>query len=118
MSSQKVSGEQQEHSMLSGLEAGFEFNRRNFDNPRLEWRRLFSEVLGTFLLVLAGAGGGGVNAGSNGQNSPAAAGNPPGPTVLAGILFLGAVARADLHPCGRNAVCVRAHFPLERGPCY
>ncbi len=62
MSSQKVSGEQQEHSILSGLEAGFEFNRRNFDNPALEWRRLFSEILGTFLLVLAGAGGSVVNA--------------------------------------------------------
>ena len=52
MSSQKVSGNQKEHSILSGLEAGFEFNRRNFDNPALEWRRLFSELLGTFLLVL------------------------------------------------------------------
>jgi aquaporin Z len=25
---------------------------RDFDDPRQEWRRLFSEVLGTFLLVL------------------------------------------------------------------
>ena len=29
-----------------------------FENPRLGYRRLFSEVLGTFLLVLAAAGGG------------------------------------------------------------
>jgi hypothetical protein len=28
----------------------------DFDNPALEWRRLFSEILGTFLLVLAGVG--------------------------------------------------------------
>jgi aquaporin Z len=28
----------------------------DFDDPALEWRRLFSEILGTFLLVLAGAG--------------------------------------------------------------
>ena len=58
MSSQKVSGEQQEPSVLTSLETGLEFTQRNFDNPALEWRRLFSEVLGTFLLVLVGAGGG------------------------------------------------------------
>ena len=29
----------------------------NFDDPRQEWRRLFSELLGTFFLVLAAAGG-------------------------------------------------------------
>ena len=30
---------------------------KDFDDPRLEWRRLFSELLGTFFLVLVGAGG-------------------------------------------------------------
>ena len=45
--------------------------RANFDNPRLEWRRLFAEVLGTFFLVLVGAGGGVVNAVSGGQISRA-----------------------------------------------
>ena len=30
----------------------------NFNDPRQEWRRLFSELLGTFFLVLAAAGGG------------------------------------------------------------
>ena len=30
----------------------------DFDDPALAYRRLFSEVLGTFLLVLAAAGGG------------------------------------------------------------
>jgi aquaporin Z len=29
----------------------------DFDDPRQEWRRLFSELLGTFFLVLAAAGG-------------------------------------------------------------
>ena len=33
-------------------------DRRDFDDPRREWRRLFSELLGTFALVLAAAGGG------------------------------------------------------------
>ena len=30
----------------------------NFGDPHQEWRRLFSELLGTFVLVLAGRGGG------------------------------------------------------------
>jgi hypothetical protein len=33
-------------------------DRKDFDDPRKEWRRLFSELLGTFALVLAAAGGG------------------------------------------------------------
>ena len=33
-------------------------SREEFDDPRLEYRRLFSETLGTFMLVLAAAGGG------------------------------------------------------------
>ena len=30
----------------------------DFQDPRQEWRRLFSELLGTFMLVLVAAGGG------------------------------------------------------------
>jgi aquaporin Z len=30
----------------------------DFNDPRQEWRRLFSELLGTFLLVMVAAGGG------------------------------------------------------------
>ena len=30
----------------------------DFQDPRQEWRRLFSELLGTFFLVLVAAGGG------------------------------------------------------------
>jgi aquaporin Z len=30
----------------------------DFRDPRQEWRRLFSELLGTFFLVLVAAGGG------------------------------------------------------------
>jgi hypothetical protein len=30
----------------------------NFADPKQEWRRLFSELLGTFFLVLVAAGGG------------------------------------------------------------
>jgi len=33
-------------------------SREEFEDPRFGYRRLFSELLGTFLLVLAAAGGG------------------------------------------------------------
>ena len=33
-------------------------SRAQFDDPKLEYRRLFSEMLGTFMLVLVAAGGG------------------------------------------------------------
>ena len=33
-------------------------DRKDFDDPRKEWRRLFSELLGTFALVLVASGGG------------------------------------------------------------
>ena len=46
-------------------------SRDEFEDPSLEYRRLFSELLGTFLLVLAAAGGGLLHA--KGQISLAAA---------------------------------------------
>lgn len=56
-------------------------DRKDFDNPRKEWRRLFSELLGTFALVLAAAGGGLLHA--KGQISLAAAVVAPGLMVTA-----------------------------------
>jgi len=51
---------------------------REFDDARTEWRRLFSEFLGTFLLVLAGAGGAVVDAASGGQIGRGAGSRHPG----------------------------------------
>jgi len=62
-------------------------DRADFDDPRLEWRRLFSELLGTFALVLAAAGGGFLHA--KGQISLAAAVVAPGLTATAVILCVG-----------------------------
>ncbi|MGZ6693176.1 MAG: hypothetical protein ACXVHQ_37970, partial [Solirubrobacteraceae bacterium] len=45
----------QRASHLLMLEFG---DRKDFDDPKLEYRRLFSELLGTFMLVLVAAGGG------------------------------------------------------------
>src|SRR6266702_1954947 len=117
MSSQDVSRDQKEHSILTPL-TSLEFTRTNFDNPSLEWRRLFSEILGTFLLVLVGAGGGVVNAVSNGQISRAAAVTAPGLMVLAIILFMGAVSGAHLNPAVSIAFAARGDFPWLRVPGY
>jgi aquaporin Z len=90
----------------------------DFDEPGLEWRRLFSELFGTFLLVLVGAGGGVVNALSNGGISRATAVAAPGLTVLAIILFMGAVSGAHLNPAVTLAFWLRGDFPWRRIPGY
>ncbi|MDQ6804410.1 MAG: aquaporin [Actinomycetota bacterium] len=89
-----------------------------FDDPALEWRRLFSELLGTFMLVLAGAGGGVVGAVSHGMISPAAAVTAPGLMVMAAILFMGAVSGAHLNPAVTVAFTLRGNFPWSRVPGY
>ena len=86
----------------------------DFDDPTLEWRRLFSEVLGTFLLVMAGAGAGVVGAAVPGEISRTAAVTAPGLTVLAIILFMGAVSGAHLNPVVTIAFGLRSDFPWRR----
>ena len=81
-------------------------------------RRLFSELLGTFLLVLAGAGAGVVDAVSHGEISRSAAVSAPGLTVLAVILFMGAVSGAHLNPVVTIAFTLRGDFPWRRVPGY
>jgi hypothetical protein len=78
---------------------------RDFDDPHREWRRLFSELLGTFALVLAAAGGGLLHA--KGQISLAAAVVAPGLMVTAVILFMGAVSGAHLNPAVSLAFALR-----------
>ena len=117
MSSQQGAPVQNGSSIFTPL-ASLEFTRANFDNPRLEWRRLFSEILGTFLLVLVGAGGGVVNAVSNNAISRAAAVTAPGLMVLAIILFMGAISGAHLNPAVSIAFATRGDFPWLRVPGY
>jgi aquaporin Z len=87
-------------------------NRDDFTDPRLAYRRLFSEVFGTFLLVLAAAGGGILHA--KGQISLSAAVVAPGLTVMAIILFMGAVSGAHLNPVVSLAFALRHDFPAYR----
>jgi aquaporin Z len=91
-------------------------NRADFDDPRREWRRLFSELLGTFALVLAAAGGELLRA--KGQISLAAAVVAPGLMVTAIILFMGAVSGAHLNPAVSLAFALRGDFPWRRVPGY
>jgi aquaporin Z len=92
--------------------------RADFDDERLEWRRLLSELVGTLLLVLAGAGGAVVGAVSGGQISRSAAVTAPGLTVLAIILFMGAVSGAHLNPVVTLAFGLRRDFPWRRALGY
>jgi aquaporin Z len=91
-------------------------DRKDFDDPRKEWRRLFSELLGTFALVLAASGGGLLHA--KGQISLAAAVVAPGLMVMAIILFMGAVSGAHLNPAVSLAFALRGDFPWKRVPGY
>ncbi len=90
----------------------------DFDNPKLTWRRLFSELFGTFLLVLVGAGGAVVGALSHGAISRTAAVAAPGLMVMAIILFMGAVSGAHLNPAVTIAFSLRRDFPWRRVPGY
>lgn len=90
----------------------------DFDDPSLEWRRLFSELLGTFFLVLVGAGAAVVNAASHGAISRSTAVAAPGLMVMAIILFMGAVSGAHLNPAVTLAFGLRRDFPWRRVPGY
>ena len=80
--------------------------------------RLFSELFGTFLLVLAAAGATVVNAQTHGAISRSAAVTAPGLMVMAVILFMGAVSGAHLNPGVTLAFSLRGDFPWRRLPGY
>ena len=110
---ERITEEEAHERALRALEPGARIvhGRWDFDNPAHEWRRLFSELLGTFFLVLVGAGGAVVNAQSDGAISRAAAVTAPGLMVMAIILFMGAVSGAHLNPAVSIAFAARGDFP-------
>ena len=71
---------------------------------------------GTFLLVLAGAGAPVVAAESGGQVGRVAEVTAPALTVLAVILFVGAVSGAHLNPIVSTAFALRRDFAWIRVP--
>ena len=90
----------------------------DFNDPRQEWRRLFSELLGTFFLVLVAAGGGMMGQAFPGMISRTAAVVAPALMVMAIILFMGKVSGAHLNPAVSIAFALRRDFPWRRVPGY
>lgn len=90
----------------------------DFLDPVHEWRRLFAETWGTFLLVLVAAGGGVVAAKSGGAVTLGMIVVAPGLMVMAIIYFMGAVSGAHLNPAVTLAFAVRRNFPWRRVPGY
>lgn len=91
----------------------------DFWDEAYEARRVFSELLGTFFLVLVAAGGGMVNAhfGGHAISGPAQV-VAPALAVMAVILFMGNVSGAHLNPAVTLAFAGRGDFPWRRVPYY
>jgi aquaporin Z len=91
---------------------------QDFADPSQEWRRLFSELLGTFFLVLVAAGGGMMGHAFPNTISRTAAVVAPALMVLGVILFMGKVSGAHLNPAVSIAFSLRGDFPWRRVPGY
>jgi aquaporin Z len=90
----------------------------DFNDPRQEWRRLFSEILGTFFLVLVAAGGGMMSQAFPNTISRTAAVTAPALMVMGVILFMGKISGAHLNPAVSIAFALRRDFPWRRVPGY
>jgi len=99
--------------------AGARKDETEFDDASLEFRRLFSEVWGTFLLVLVAAGGGVIGATVFGSElTLAMKALAPGMMVMGIIFFMGPIGGAHLNPAVTLAFAVRGNFPWTRVPGY
>ena len=90
----------------------------DFQNPDQEWRRLFSELYGTFLLVMVAAGGGMMSQAFPNTITRSAAVVAPGLMVMGIIMFMGTVSGAHLNPAVSIAFSLRGDFPWRRVPGY
>ena len=107
-----------EAAVLGWIDRDITGPMRDFQNPDQEWRRLFSELYGTFLLVIAAAGGGMMGAAFPNTISRTAAVVAPALTVMGVILFMGKASGAHLNPAVSIAFSLRGDFPWRRVPGY
>jgi aquaporin Z len=91
---------------------------QDFQDPDQEWRRLFSELYGTFLLVIVAGGGGMMSEAFPNTITRTAAVVAPGLMVLGIILFMGKISGAHLNPAVSVAFSLRGDFPWRRVPGY
>lgn len=91
---------------------------RDFHDPSFEFRRLFAETLGTFLLVLSVLGSVAAGTTSHGDLSLPAQGIAPGLVLMAAIYTLGGVSGAHFNPAVTLSYALRRNFPWRRVPGY
>jgi len=106
------------HGPIARYEQSIVDRITDFNDPRQEWRRLFSELLGTFMLVLVAGGGGMMSQAFPNTISRTAAVVAPGLMVMGIILFMGKVSGAHLNPAVSIAFALRRDFPWQRVPGY
>ncbi len=104
--------------VLGEFENEFRERVNNFDDPRQEWRRLISEFVGTFMLVLVAAGAPMVGQKYPGTVGLAMAVVAPGLMVMGVIMFMGKISGAHLNPGVSIAFALRGDFPWRRVPGY
>ena len=107
-----------EQGIMRGVEREVTTRVIDFQDPRQEWRRVVSELVGTFFLVLVAAGGGMMGAAFDNSIGRVAAVVAPGLMVMAMIMFMGKVSGAHFNPAVSIAFALRQDFPWLRVPGY
>ncbi|HEY2372281.1 MAG TPA: aquaporin [Gaiellaceae bacterium] len=107
-----------EHAVAGWIDAEFLDSMADFQDPKQEWRRLVSELYGTFLLVIVAAGGGMMGQAFPNTITRTAAVVAPGLMVMGIIMFMGKVSGAHLNPAVSVAFSLRGDFPWRRVPGY
>src|SRR6476660_4915112 len=113
-----VQVERAERGVLGWIDRDITGPMADFQDPKQEGRRLFSEFYGTFLLVLVAAGGGMMSQAFPGTITRTAAVVAPGLMVMGIIMFMGKVSGAHLNPAVSIAFSLRGDFPWRRVPGY
>jgi aquaporin Z len=107
-----------EASLLGWIDRDITGPMADFQDSSQEWRRLFSELYGTFLLVIVAAGGGMMSEAFANTITRTAAVVAPGLMVMGIIMFMGKVSGAHLNPAVSVAFALRGDFPWRRVPGY